>query len=257
MSIARSKLITILSAHIPNQILINMLDEYQHIKQQFFLLKFQPSELNGARFGECVLRLLEYLDSSKYTPFGMSLKSEPIIKRVENNTKLQDTLRFFIPRLTRVILDVRNRRDVAHVGGAVNPNYSDALFVVQSTDWILTELVRLFHSCSIDEAQRIVNSINEVRIPVVAEIDGFVRVQNTDLDARKKTLVILYYKRPATVKAADLARWAKYQNPTRFKTSILAKLDAEALIHHDGGLCSLLPKGVVFVEKNIPLDLLV
>lgn len=257
MSVTKAALIASLSSKIPHEVVTKTLDEYQHIKQQFFLRKFQPSELNGARFSECILRLLEHANSGTYTPFGTALKSEQIIKQVEGNVNLPDTLRFFVPRLTRVILDVRNRRDVAHVGVVVNPNYSDALFIVQASDWILTELVRLFHTSSIDEAQRIVDSINEVRIPIVAEIDGFVRIQNTNLNARQKALVILYYKQPTKVKDRQLATWLKYSNPSQFKTTILKKLDSEALIHYDAGLCSLLPKGISYVEKNIALDLLV
>jgi hypothetical protein len=257
MSVEKQKLIAVLSAKMPNDIVTHLLDEYMHIKQQFFLRKFQPSELNAARFGECVLRLLEYLNMGSFTPFGTQIYSERIIKSVENNMRLPDTIRIFIPRLTRVILDVRNKRDVAHAGGEVNPNYSDALFVVHATDWILTEVVRHFHSCSIDEAQKIVNSINEVRVPIIAEVDGFVRVQDTSLDVRKKVLVILYYKRPAKVKDADLCKWSKYSNSSRFKAEVLPKLDQEELIHYEGGFCTLLPRGIGFVEKNISLDLLV
>lgn len=65
-----------------------------------------------------------------FTPFETSLKSENIINRLSNNTSLPSTIRFLIPRLARVVLDVRNKRDVAHVGGEVNPNYSDSLFIV-------------------------------------------------------------------------------------------------------------------------------
>ena len=212
MSVTKEKLVAILSPKIPNDILINMLDEYQQIKQQFFLRKFQPSELNAARFGECVLRLLEYLDTGNYTPFGATLGSQQIIRRIENNATLQDTIRFFIPRLVRVVLDVRNKRDVAHVGGEVSPNYSDAIFVTHAADWLLTEIIRHFHNCSIVEAQAIVTNINEVRIPVVAEIDGFIRVQNTKLSAREKVLIILYYKKPDKVRDIDLLKWSRYAN---------------------------------------------
>jgi 5-methylcytosine-specific restriction endonuclease McrBC GTP-binding regulatory subunit McrB len=107
-----------------------------------------------------------------------------------------------------------------------------------------------------DEAKQIVVSINEVRIPVVAEVDGFVRVQNTKLETSKKVLVVLYYKRPEKVSDANLAKWIKYKNISRLKTEILSKLDAEAIIHYESGLCTLLPKGIMYVEKNISLDLL-
>lgn len=257
MSVGRKMLFAVLSPKVPREILIRLLDDYQHIKQQFFLRKFQPSELNGARFCETVLRLVEYLDTGSYTDFGRSLNTQQIIARVENNTGLPDTLRIFIPRLTRVILDVRNKRDVAHVGGEVSPNFSDSLLVTQSVDWILTELVRHFYSCSMEEAKQIVTSINQIRVPVVTEVDGFVRVQNTKLEARDKTLVVLYHKQPNKVSDSNLVKWIRYKNTNRYKTEILPGLDAEALIHYEGGYCTLLEKGMRLVEKDIPLDLLI
>ncbi|HEU4326589.1 MAG TPA: hypothetical protein VFS21_25835, partial [Roseiflexaceae bacterium] len=248
----------ILSNSIPVEILDIMLDEYVLVKHQFLLRKYQPAELNAARFCECVLRIIEYINSNNltYTSFGKQIDTNAIIRNVENNTSLKDTLRFLIPRLVRVILDVRNKRDVAHVGGEVNPNYSDSLLVVHATDWILTEIVRHFHNCSIEEAQRIVQSINEAKIPIVADVNGFIRVQNTSLDARRKTLVILYYKRPSSVSDADLCKWARYGNPSRFKIEILKSLDSDAFIHYENRMCVLLDKGLIYVENNIPLNLI-
>jgi hypothetical protein len=256
MSIDKNRLIAILSTRLPSDIVIELVKEYQYLKQQFALGKFQPSELNAARFSECALRIIEYLDTSKYTPLGIPLTSENIINSAQRNTVLKDAIRFFIPRLARVILDVRNKRDVAHVGGEVNPNYSDALFVTHCADWILTEVVRHFYSCSIDEAASIVKNINEIQIPVVVEVDGFIRVQNSNLDSREKVLVVLYYKQPAKVIDVDIANWIRYKNISRFRSDILKQLDADVLVHFEKGYCTLLPKGAKYVEKNISLEML-
>lgn len=255
MSIEKAKLISVLSTSIPLDVINPMLDEYLNIKQQFLLRKFQPTELNGARFCECALRLLEHLHAGIYTPFDKSLHSESIIRTIENNTSQPDTIRFFVPRLIRVILDVRNKRDVAHVGGEVNPNFSDSLLVLHAADWILTELVRHFHNCPVDEAQQIVQNINESKIPIVTEVDGFIRIQNIKLETRKKVLVILYYKRPTKVTDTDLCKWLRYSNSSQFRNKILKELDSEALVHYENGNCVLLEKGVVYVEKFIPLNL--
>lgn len=257
MSIAMQSLVTALTPKVPAPILNRLLDDYMEIKRQFFLKKFLPSELNGARFCESVLRLIEHLDTGTYTDFGKQLGTDQIIRRVENNTNLPDTLRFLIPRLARVVLDVRNKRDVAHVGGEVSPNYSDSLFVAHSADWILTELVRHFYSCPIEDAKRIVTSINQVRIPIVADVNGFLRIQNTKLEAKDKTLVLLYHKQPNKVSDSDLAKWLRYQNTSRYKTTILKSLDDEAVIHYEDGFCTLLEKGIRYVEKNITFDFLV
>lgn len=258
MSIAKNQVIAALSPPLPNEIVIHLLDEYQDIKQHFALRKFRPSELNGARFAECVLRLIQSLDNPPYyTQFGTPLNSDNIIRRVEQNTSLHESMRFFIPRLVRIMLDVRNRRDVAHVGGDVSPNYSDSLFISQNADWILTEIIRIYYNCSMDSATKIVATINQVRVPIIADINGFVRVQNTKLDTRGKTLAILYYKNPEKVRDTKLIEWTKYSNSSLFKKNILSKLDSEALIHYDNGFCTLLQKGILYTEKNIPMELLV
>lgn len=258
MGIAKNQIAAALSPPLPSEIVTHLLDEYQEIKQQMAFHKFRPSELNGGRFAECVLRLVQHLSNPPYTPFGTSLgQTNAIITQVEQNTNLHESMRFFIPRLVRILLDVRNRRDVAHVGGDVSPNLSDSLFISHSADWILTEIVRIYYSCSIESAKKIVESINEVVVPIIADVDGFVRVQNTTLDFKGKALAILYYKSPAKVKDDALVKWTKYSNPSKFKKEILTKLDAEALIHYEGGFCTLLPKGIAFTEKYIPMDLLV
>jgi len=256
MSIQRAKLEAALSTQFPKEILVTLLDEYQHIKQQFFLRKFQPTELNAARFSECVLRLIEFLDLGTYTPLGKSLDTQKIINHVPNNKNLPDGIRLFIPQLTRVLLDIRNKRNVAHVGGEVDPNYSDSLFVSHSADWILIELIRNYHTNSIDEARKIVENITEAKIPVIVEVDDFIRVQNTKLTANQKTLLILYYKHPDKVIDVDLMKWIRYTNISRYRTGILKSLDDEALIHYEKGFCVLLPKGIIHVEKNISPELI-
>ena len=258
MGVAKNQVIAALAPPLPKEIVSRLLDEYQEIKQQFAFRKFRPSELNGGRFAECILRLIQHLDNPPYTPLGTTLpNTDGIIRRVEGNTGLHDSLRFFIPRLSRIMLDVRNRRDVAHLGGDVNPNHADSVFVSHTADWILTELIRVYYQCSIEAARKIADSLNEAQIPLIADIDGFIRVQNTSLDVKSKCLAILYYKNPAKQRDADLLKWTKYANSTRFKKDVLGNLDAEALIHCENGFCSLLPKGIAFTEKNIPLELLI
>ncbi len=256
MSFQKNQLELALSSHFPVDILTALLNEYQHIKQQFFLRKFQPTELNAARFSECIIRLIEYLDTGGYTPFGKQLDTQKIINRITNNTSLPEGIRFFIPQLTRVLLDIRNKRNVAHVGGEVSPNYSDSLFVSHAADWILIEIIRNYHTNNINEAKKIVDSINETKIPVIVEVDGFIRVQNTNLTGSQKTLLILYYKQPEKVKDTDLMKWIRYTNTSRYKTEILKSLDNEALIHYENNFCVILPKGIVHVEKNISPELI-
>lgn len=244
---------SILENALPSELVHPLIDEYISIRRLFFLRKFRPTELNAGRFCEYALRILENLDINTYTPVGKQLNTQQIINRIESNTNLQDTLRFFIPKLIRVILNIRNKRDVAHVGGEVNPNLSDSIFVVHAVDWILTEFIRHFHTNSINDAEIIVKSINETKIPIIADINGFLRVQDSKLTAKEKTLVILYHKQPEGETDRNLAKFIRYTNITRYK-SLLKELDKEALIHYENGICTLLEKGILYTEINISME---
>lgn len=256
MSVARAQLIAALSPTLPLELVENLLTEYLSIKQSLILARYSPSELTGGRFAECVLRIIQHLSNPPYTPFGISLNSESIIGQAAQNTSIHESMRFYIPRLARVLLDVRNRRNVAHVGGDVDPNYSDSLLVSQVSDWILVELIRFYYNCSIDEARKTVASVNQVHIPVIFNANGFLKVQNSALAARDKVLVLLYYKNPDNTSEGDLQKWTKYKNVTTFRKGILGSLDDEALIHYENGECILTPKGVLHVERNLNLELI-
>jgi hypothetical protein len=256
MSIGKTRIESILNGQLPVEIVGHIVDEYIHIKEQFFLNKFQPTELDGGRFGESVLRAIEYINIGNYTPFGQKINSEGIIKAAENNTSLKETIRFFIPRANRVLIDVRNKRDVGHPGGDVSPNFSDSSFIIHSSDWILTELIRHFYNCSIDEASKIVKDINEVKIPIIYDIDGFIRVQNTQLSTPNKIMMILYYKKPVAVKDLDIQKWLRYKNASDFKR-ILMKMDKDSFIHYENKQCLLLPKGSLYIETNVPANLFI
>lgn len=250
MSTPRIKLIKSLDQSFPEELLEGLVDKYIEIKQQFYLGKFQPTELNAARFCEYVLRLLEFIDKGQYTPLAKSLNTSKIIGELPKNISLTNTVRQFIPNLVRVLLDVRNQRDVAHVGGEVSPNFSDSLFVVHSTDWIFTELIRHFYVCPIEEARRIVISLNETKLPVIGEFDGFLRVLDPNLAVKDKTLLLLYHKQPTSLSDANLLKWSEYSNSSRYKKVILKDLHQEVLVHYQGTMVTLTAVGIKYVESK-------
>ncbi len=253
-------LIEALSKEIPIDLLKILLSEYRDIKTQFALGRYRPDELSGGRYAEALIRILEFLGSStkSYTPVGIQLNRQSIVNSVRNNGALNPSLRVFVLPVLEILLDVRNRRDVAHLGNEINPNYSDSRLVCQLVDWSLIELIRLYIQCPITDAQKIVDRINQIRVPIVAEIQGFIRILNTKLKASDQVLVILYHRQPEAQRDVDLSAWIQYQNVARFKSDILKGLHRSALIHYDSsGYCHILPSGVAYVEKNISLELLI
>jgi len=260
VSISRATVEAVLSPTLPSEIVRRMLDEYIAIKQHLAFRRFQPSELNGGRLAECVVRLLQHKHTGTFIPFGTSLGSgaaAQLSRQIAGNTALPHSMRTLIPQFTVMLYEVRNHRDVGHVGGDVNPNLADALLVAKLADWIITELLRIYYNCDINTAQRVANSLNETAIPIVANVDGFIRIQNTTLDYLQKTLVILYYKNPEKVQDSDLVKWTEHTHSTRFKRDVLGKLHTDAYIHYASSYCQILQKGIIYTEKHIPMDLIV
>lgn len=261
MSVTRNQVEAVLTPRLPRDIVTRLLDEYTAIKQHLACRHFQPSEMNGGRFAECVARLIQHQHTGNYSPFGTHLGNgivEQLSRQVAGNTCLFHSMRTLIPQFTAILYEVRNKRDVGHVGGEVNPNLSDSLLVARLADWIMTEILRIYYSCDINTAQKIADSLNETQIPIVAEVDGFVRVQNTALDYAQKTLVILYHKHPSKVQDRDLVKWTAHTHSTRFKKDVLGKLHSDALIHYDAaGYCTLLEKGIIYTEKSNLMQMVV
>ncbi len=256
MSVSRQEVIDTLSDALPRELVEGLVREYESLKTQFALGRFRPAELDGGRFSEYVVRILQYLEKNTYTPLGANLhQTGSFLEQMSKSPTLQgsSSLTFFIPRLILLLMGVRNRRDVAHIGGEVSPNYSDARFICYSADWIMTELIRRLYSCTPDEAKRIVLELNTTRLPIIEEVGVLRRVLNTKLETRLKVLALLYHEHPTPVGDEVLQEWTDYKNKTRF-TKILQQLDKEALIVRQGGFCHLTLKGIQFVEKYIPQE---
>ncbi|MFK7602398.1 hypothetical protein ACI3L1_09335 [Deinococcus sp. SM5_A1] len=256
MSIAAEELIRRFPPAFPQDALRYVVQEYMALKREYLLGHWQPGELNGGRFAEGMVRIMQHLAGLPVSPLGEQLRNvDGILNTIENGAALPAAFRQFVPRVCKVLLNVRNGRDVAHIGGPVSPNHSDSKFVVACADWVLTELVRHYFQCPVNVAAATVRDLNELQLPVVAEVDGHVRVQNTTLSTRDKVLVMLLHRHPEKVKDADIGKWLDYGNLSRLRGGILTDLHREAFLHYRGGLLSLLPKGIKYVEDNVELKL--
>ncbi len=260
MGLTKTQLVAALSPQLPRDIVEGLFGEYIAIKQHLAFRRFQPSELNGGRFAEYVIRLLQFALGETPTPVGAYFGSgvpEKVCNKVKTDTSLPESMRFIITRLTETLLIVRNKRDVGHPGGDVNPNLADSLLVAHMADWVLTETLRIYYAGDINTAQEIADSLNEIQIPIVAEVDNFVRVLDTSLKFSDKTLVIMYHKYPSKIKDTILFKWAGYSSISAYKKNVLQPLHSGAYIHYFDGCCSLLPKGVAHVENHISMELVV
>lgn len=242
---------------VPKPILNKLEISYNEIKRNFREGRYEPSELNGAKFCEAVYRLLEWHTSGAYTQFGSKIRDfGRAVKKFENLSDFPDSVRFHIPKILDALYGIRNKRGVGHLGGDVDPNHMDAIFVVSASDWVMAELVRLFHGLSTAEAQKLVESLVTKQIPIIWQVGSIKRVLDVNLSYKDKALAILYNEHPRSIGDSQIFAWVEHSNVGVFKRDILRPCHKARLIEYDEGTgeITLSPLGLKYVEETINLE---
>lgn len=220
-------------AGIPQELVDRLMETYVEAKRRFHLEDLRPNEVEGGRFSEAVFRILQYAtDGGNYTPLAKSIpKVDDLLKRLENvpaKSVLDDSLRLHIPRTLRLVYDIRNKRDVAHLADDIDPNLQDATLVIGNMNWVMAELVRLYHRVSADKAQAIIEELVTREVPVVQEIAGQPVILK-EMRPRDQALVMLYRAGAEGTTLDELGAWLRVGRKDHLKAR-LHKLDEDRLV---------------------------
>ncbi|WP_314093986.1 hypothetical protein [Microbacterium foliorum] len=240
------------AAGIPVELTDELLEAFAEAKRRYYRDDLRPSEIEGARFSEAAFRILQWVTVGAYTPLGKTLPSVDKLMDSLVNTVGSDSVRIHIPRTLRLIYDVRNKRDVAHLGDGIDPNQQDAALVLNNMDWVLAELVRLHHNVSADEAHGIIVDLVSKDVPLIQEFDGFPRVLK-QLGASDHMLVLLYWRGSDGASFDELRAWARPAMRANLGRT-LRGLDGRDLLHFDGSKYRLTRPGENAVERRKLLE---
>jgi len=227
-----------------------LIAEYQSIVQNFMEHRWLPSELSGGRFGEIVYTILH--GHAKGTYAGAPSKPgnfEQACKKLENNAHVPRSFQILIPRMLPALYEVRNNRSVGHVGGDVDPNHMDSVVVLSMCNWIMGELVRVYHALNVQEAQKVVDALAEVRIPVVWSDGSKKRILNASLKLPEQLLLLIATTLPQ-VSIAELQLWSEAPNKKYFMT-VLRGFHKSRQIEFDeeSGMILILPPGAKKIQE--------
>jgi hypothetical protein len=234
-----------------------LIDELNKIERHYREGRWEPAELDGGRLTEVVYSIVKgHLDGKMPARSSKPARMVQAIQRLEQYPALVGprSMRVLIPRVLLGVLDIRNDRDVGHMGGEVPSNHMDATYVLNAAKWLVAELVRIFHQVDVPTATQFVEALIERDTPAVWEVvPGRKRVLNTKMSARDRALLLLH-STPGPVKDADLCEWAEYSNPSKFRKEILSGLHDDKLVDFEAttGLVRLSELGVRYVEARLP-----
>jgi len=242
---------SVLSA-IPAGLKEPLLAEYNSIISHYLERKWQPSELSGGLFSEIVFSILDGFGKGSYP----SKPAKPrnfvaACNALDQHQNSPRSFRILIPRVLVAIYEVRNNRNVGHVGGDVDPNEMDASLVLNATTWVMAELIRVLHQLSVKDAQQIVNALIERKTPLVWESGNVKRILDPKLKFPQQILILLAVTKGG-IKFDDLQNWLEQDNTVYLK-KMISKLHKDRFVewNQTENTILLLPPGANAVESLI------
>jgi hypothetical protein len=117
----------------------------------------------------------------------------------------------------------------------------------------MSELIRLHHTISLEEAQGICDTLAERQLPLVWEVFGKRRVLDSSLSYGEQTLLLLYRSAGTGVPMEDLVAWTEHSNAAVYRRDVLGRLHRSRLVEYDREteMVAISPKGNKFVENEL------
>lgn len=239
--------------NLPSTLRAELLAEYNEITRNFREGRWKAAELDGGRFCEVAYAIIKgYVDgnfpatASKPSNFPQACKD---MEKVDK-ALFPQSLRITIPRVLAGLYEIRNNRNVGHVGGDVDANHMDATFVLHAVQWTLAELVRLFHATDTATATATVDALVDRTLPVVWKVGDVTRVLDTSLSLADQTMILVYGSTTG-VEEKELARWLEQDRLGNYQRVTKRLHNARLVERSSSGLVTISPKGVRDVEERI------
>lgn len=226
-----------------------LIAEFRSIVQNFLEHRWLPSELSGGRFSEIVYTILDGHAKGSYASKPSKPSNFPeACKKLENNAGVPRSFKALIPRMLPALYEIRNNRSVGHVGGDVDPNHMDSVAVLSMSTWVMAELVRVLHNLTISDAQKLVEALSEVRLPIVWSDGSVKRVLRPEMKLVDQLLLLISTAVPEA-KLGELVAWTEFEQ--KYVVRTLRGLHAKRFVEFDekSGKVKILPPGAVLVQK--------
>lgn len=233
-----------------------LIKSYLDLKGAFVQRQYDTCGLRAGRFAETTLRLLQERLTGAHIQFGTRIPN--FIDECAKLEKLPKTagpesLRVVMPRALAFVYTIRSKRGVGHVGGDVDANPIDAATCARLADWCMAELIRVVHTLTLEEAQRILDAISGRQLPQIWSVLDRQRVLNPSLGHREQTLLLLYETPKGEASVNDLFQWTGHTHKTRYERRVLTALHRERLVEFDRDqrVVILSPTGIKLVEDTL------
>ncbi|WP_294289089.1 hypothetical protein [uncultured Sphingomonas sp.] len=242
---------------VPNSLRAPLIEEFTKLVTHYRESRWEPAELNGGKLCEIVYTILKgYVEGTYPDSPSKPRNMVAACNALEQATAAPRAIRIQIPRILIALYEIRNNRNVGHVGADVDPNHMDATVVISMCQWIMAELIRVFHAVTTEQATAAVDAIVERKVPLLWHVNGKTRILASGLSAKDKMLLLLYGS-TGSLAVSYVVKSIEYTNATQFKNKVASPAHKANLIEFDmsGWTLTISPLGIRYVEENLPLTL--
>lgn len=210
-----------LLGNLPEFLRKELLDEFNKLVKNYRESRWEPAEMSGGKICEITYSILKgYIDGSFPARSSKPDNMVDACKDLERAPRnFERSVRIQIPRVVVGLYEIRNNRGAGHVGSDIDPSHMDATYVLATSKWILSELIRLFNNVTTEVAQEAIELIIEREMPLIWSVDGVKRVLDTSMKKNQQTLILLHQAGTATDK--DLQTWVEYTGLNMYQKRIL------------------------------------
>lgn len=249
--------------NIPSKFRTRIIDAYLEIKKRQTEAAHSDNTdsvgMSTGKFCESVIRFLQHELTGNSVAFGKHIPNFADACRVLITTPVNagpETLRIIVPRALVFIYTMRGKRGIGHVGGDIESNLIDMATIVRVSDWIMCELLRVYHNLPLEKAQALLDSLATKDLPMIWGIDGRHRVLAPNMNYKKKVLLLLYSSEDSSALSEELFDWTEHSNMSNFRRDILRPMHKSKLIEYNESdeIIYLSPIGISEVERNILND---
>ena len=237
---------------IDKTIVDKLLEEYRIAKREYFFGDYEKVILHSAKVSELILALIKNGILGKAVDLDNIYFNELFeeIRKYPKSSANEVILTLAIPRVAESVYTIRSKKDVAHIK-TIDPNFIDASYCISACNWMISQLVLLYLKADPKEANELVNSIMEKKVPTIEEFeDGSIVVLRKDLSLSDEIMLILYYYYPNRINNSKLIKILRKSNPSYVKR-LLNLLERERLIHQTKNGSKLTKLGIKCVEDEI------
>lgn len=170
----RAQIVANLSAVFPVTAVNDLFESYEGSIRKFHAADYESCLNRLGKFVENALRCLEYVRTGNMpTEIKSSARTISDLKASKN---LNESVSTLIPGiLGSMIYDVRSKKGAVHVKG-VDPVQIDATLAITAASWVMSELLRLYHTADDRAVRMYLAALMRTKIPYIETISNEIAV---------------------------------------------------------------------------------